>query len=74
MMMIDRQGVISSVLYGPDQRTRITPDTRDVFFAVYAPPGIGELPVRRHLEDLRDAVRVVAPEALVEVLEVHTAS
>ncbi|HSE95058.1 MAG TPA: phenylalanine--tRNA ligase beta subunit-related protein [Methylomirabilota bacterium] len=73
MMMVDGQGVISSVLYGPDQRTRITPSTRDVRFAVYAPPGIGALPVRRHLEDLRDAVRLVAPEALIEGLEVQTA-
>jgi DNA/RNA-binding domain of Phe-tRNA-synthetase-like protein len=73
MTMSDRQGVISSVLSGPDQRTRITPDTRNVFFAVYAPPGIGALPVRRHLEDLRDAVRLIAPDASVETLEVHTA-
>ena len=73
MIMVDHQGVISSVLYGPDQRTRITPDTRDVVFAVYAPAGIGELPVRHHLEDLRDAVRVVTPDALIEALEIHTA-
>jgi DNA/RNA-binding domain of Phe-tRNA-synthetase-like protein len=74
MMMADRQGVISSVLSGPDQRTRITPDTHDVFFAVYAPAGIGESPVRRHLEDLRDAVRLLAPDASLEALEVHTAA
>jgi DNA/RNA-binding domain of Phe-tRNA-synthetase-like protein len=74
MMMSDRQGVISSVLYGPDQRTRITPHTRDGFFAVYAPPGIGAVPVRRHLEDLRDAVLLVAPDALIEALDVYTAS
>jgi DNA/RNA-binding domain of Phe-tRNA-synthetase-like protein len=73
MTMRDRQGVISSVLYGPDRRTRIAPDTRDVFFAVYAPPGIGEAPVRRHLEELRDAVLLVAPDASIEALEVHTA-
>lgn len=40
MMMADGQGIISCVLYGPDQRTRITADTRQVIFAVYAPPGI----------------------------------
>jgi DNA/RNA-binding domain of Phe-tRNA-synthetase-like protein len=73
MMMIDGQGVISSVLYGPDQRTRITTHTRDIFFAVYAPPGIGAAPVRHHLEDLRDTVLLVSPDALIEVLEVHTA-
>jgi len=41
MMMVDRQGVISSVIYGPDRRTQITLATRHAFFAVYAPAGIG---------------------------------
>lgn len=71
MMMADGQGIISSVLYGPDQRTRITPETRQVLFAVYAPPGIGEPAVVQHLEDLRAAVLLFAPTAEVEALEVH---
>jgi DNA/RNA-binding domain of Phe-tRNA-synthetase-like protein len=73
MMMRDRQGVISSVIYGPDHRTRITPDTRDAVFAVYAPAGIGDALVRRHLEDLRDAVLLVTPDASIEALDVHLA-
>lgn len=72
MMMADAQGIISSVLYGPDQRTRITPDTRHVLFAVYAPPGIGERAVAQHLEDLRAAVLLFAPEAEVEGLDVYS--
>ena len=73
MMMADAEGVISSVIYGPDRRTRVTPDTRQVVFAVYAPPGIGEDAVRRHLEDIRAHVLVVAPDAAVELLEVYGA-
>lgn len=73
MMMTDGGGVISSVLYGPDQRTRITPDTRRVLFAVYAPPGIAEAAVAQHLEALQAAVRVFSPEAAVEALEIHVA-
>ena len=71
MMMADARGVLSSVLYGPDRRTRLTPETRAVLFAVYAPPGVGEPAVSRHLEGLRDAVRLVAHEAEVEAQEVH---
>jgi DNA/RNA-binding domain of Phe-tRNA-synthetase-like protein len=63
MMMVDRKGIISSVLYGPDRRTRITPETRDVLFAVYAPAGIGENAVQEHLDDIRSNVLVVAPKA-----------
>jgi DNA/RNA-binding domain of Phe-tRNA-synthetase-like protein len=71
MMMADAQGVISSVLYGPDRRTRITSDTRQVLFAVYAPPGIGEQAVYQHLQDIQANVMLVAPEAEVESLTVY---
>lgn len=73
MMMADGQGVISSVLYGPDQHTRITADTRQVIFAVYAPPGIGEPAVRQHLQDIQSNVLLIAPNARVEYLEAHAA-
>ena len=73
MMIADAQGVISSVLYGPDQRTRITSETRGVLFTVYAPPGIGEGTVRQHLQDIQDNVTLVAPEAEVDMLEVYRA-
>lgn len=71
MMIADAQGVISSVLYGPDRRTRITSDTRKVFFSVYAPAGIGEPAVSQHLQDIRANVLLVAPEAEVELLTVY---
>jgi len=69
MMIADAEGVISSVLYGPDQRTRIRPETRRVLFTVYAPPGIGEQAVREHLQDIQANVLLIAPEAEVEMLE-----
>ena len=63
MMMVDGEGIISSVLQGPDRRTRITPGTREVLFAVYAPAGVGESAVRSHLEDIAANVQLVAPQA-----------
>ena len=71
MMIVDDQGVISSVLYGPDHRTRINPETRQVFFTVYAPPGIGEQAVWEHLRDIEANIMLVAPEARVETMEVY---
>lgn len=71
MMIADTQGVISSVIYGPDRRTRITPATRQVFFAVYAPPGIGEQAVYQHLHDIQSNVRLIAPQARTELLTVY---
>jgi DNA/RNA-binding domain of Phe-tRNA-synthetase-like protein len=73
MMISDGQGIISSVLYGPDQRTRIVPATRRVLFTVYAPAGIEEPALRRHLQDIQANVRLVAPDAETELLEVYGA-
>lgn len=70
MFMADRAGVISSILYGPDQRTQIRPQTGNVLFAVYAPAGIAPEAVQAHLRDIRDYVRMVSPASTVELLRV----
>jgi DNA/RNA-binding domain of Phe-tRNA-synthetase-like protein len=70
MLMADRAGIISSVLYGPDQRTQIKSSTQKVVFAVYAPPGIDERAVLGHLHDIEQNVRLVAPKAQVEMAKV----
>jgi len=71
MMIADAQDIISCVLYGPDHRTRITPETRQVFFTVYAHPGIGEQAVYDHLRDIQANVLLVAPQADVELVKVY---
>jgi DNA/RNA-binding domain of Phe-tRNA-synthetase-like protein len=70
MLMADAAGIVSSVLRGPDRRTRITPQTRRAAFAVYAPAGVGEETVRRHFDDLRAHVELIAPHARTEALVV----
>jgi len=71
MMIRDQRGVISSIIYGPDRRTQITPETSNVIFTVYAPPGIDEKTVTDHLEHIRENVFVFAPQAQVELLNVY---
>jgi DNA/RNA-binding domain of Phe-tRNA-synthetase-like protein len=71
MMIADAQGVISSVIYGPDHRTRIRPETRQVMFTVYAPPGIGEGAMCEHLQDIQANVLLVAPEAETMLLNAY---
>jgi DNA/RNA-binding domain of Phe-tRNA-synthetase-like protein len=67
MLMRDRGGIISAVLYGPDQRTRLTPRTTDALFVTYAPAGIAIETVRAHLSEIADYVRIASPQA--ELLE-----
>jgi len=71
MMIRAQTGVISSIIYGPDQRTQITPDTRNVVFTAYAPPGIDESTVTEHLQHIQENVMVFAPQAEVELLKVY---
>jgi DNA/RNA-binding domain of Phe-tRNA-synthetase-like protein len=73
MFISDQEGVVSSIVYGPDQRTPITVGTRNVLFTVYAPQGIGPKRVEDHLKDIRDYVMLVAPSASVAALEIHPA-
>ena len=70
-MISDQIGVISSILYGPNQRTQITPNTRNIIFTVYAPPGIDEQSVKQHLQGIKENVILFAPQAQVELLNVY---
>lgn len=72
MIMADGKGIISSIIYGPDERTRIRPETENVVFATYAPAGIGEGLVYEHLRNLQDYVRVVSPQSVVDRLVIFT--
>ena len=72
MFIADAAGVISSVIYGPDQRTRIQTGTRAALYTAYAPPGIGEEAVYSHLEELRAFVQAAYPAARVTQLKVYT--
>ena len=71
MMVSDSKGIISSIIYGPDKRTQITPNTQNVLFVVYAPPGIEKPKVFQHLQDIQNYTHIIAPESEVELLKVY---
>jgi len=71
MMISDLKGIISSIIYGPDKRTRIKPNTRNVLFVVYAPPGIEKSKVFQHLQDIQNYVDIIEAESEVELLKVY---
>jgi DNA/RNA-binding domain of Phe-tRNA-synthetase-like protein len=68
LFITDQKGVISAILYGPDQRTRITERTKNVVFTAYAVPGIEKESVMQHMRDIRDLVWMITPRAQVETL------
>jgi DNA/RNA-binding domain of Phe-tRNA-synthetase-like protein len=71
MMMADSEGIISSIIYGPDNRTQITENTTNVLYTVYAPPGIEGKLIQEHLNDINCFMRLVAPEAKMEEMAVY---
>ncbi|MBN1266285.1 MAG: hypothetical protein JXA25_12385 [Anaerolineales bacterium] len=70
LYIFDTEEILSSVIYGPDFRTRIQKHTCRVLFTVYGVPGISINSIQHHLEDLRDLVLLSSPSAVVEKLEV----
>ena len=70
MIISDGQGIISNIIYGPDQRTQIQPGTRNVIYTTYAPAGITQPWVTRHLQDIERFVRMFSPQAKTELLQV----
>lgn len=70
LYITDDEGILSTIIYGPDKRTKIQPDTTEVMFTVYGVPGIGETAIKKHLEDIEYYVRLASPDAATRVLEV----
>ena len=70
MIISDGTGIISNVIYGPDQRTQIKPGTRNVLYTTYAPAGIRTQAIMEHLQDIREYVSLFAADAQTEMLQV----
>ncbi len=66
MLMRDARGVCCSILYGQDNRSPITPQTRRALYVAYAPAGVPPAQVELQLMSIAHNVRLFAPAAQVE--------
>jgi DNA/RNA-binding domain of Phe-tRNA-synthetase-like protein len=66
MIVRDREGVIASVLYGPDHRTRIRPESHAALFGAWCPVGASADVVERHLAVIARLIHLEWPGAGVE--------
>jgi len=66
MVMRDPHGVSCSILYGQDNRSPITAETRCVLYVAYAPPGVPVEALETQLRQIEQNVRLFAPQAAVE--------
>lgn len=63
MLMADAGGAICTVIAGQSRESSVRAATRRALFVVYAPPGIAETAVERHLDEIETLVRLFAPAA-----------
>lgn len=73
MLLADGEEIISSVLGGPDFRTRITEATKKCVFVVYGVPGISSSVIEEHLEQILDNINVFSANFVVAFQHVYTA-
>ncbi len=74
MMVADAEGILSSVIHGPDYRSRISPQTRDALYVTYAPDGITREQLLGHVRDMWGSILLFSPGAELEPVRVLTAS
>jgi DNA/RNA-binding domain of Phe-tRNA-synthetase-like protein len=72
MVMRDGVGIISAVLSGPDQRTRVLPDTSRVMYVTYAPEGVAAAEVLEHLDDVARLVALATPGCVVDSRTIYS--
>jgi DNA/RNA-binding domain of Phe-tRNA-synthetase-like protein len=73
MCIRDEAGIVSCILYGPDDRSQIRPTTRQAMFCTYAPAGISTEAVAGHLDEIAGNARLIAPGASVAHQQVYSA-
>lgn len=74
MVVRDAQGVIASVIYGPDHRTRLKEETAAVLFGAWCPLGLTTATVLAHLDTLAALVRREWPDAAIDPPRIMSAS
>ncbi|MCE7736793.1 MAG: hypothetical protein GPJ54_18060 [Candidatus Heimdallarchaeota archaeon] len=62
----DQAGIISSVLYGPDYRTKITENTQNCLFFSYFPYGANNDVIRSHFEAILKYIELVCDNTSLE--------
>jgi len=60
----DEIGIISSVLYGPDHRTRITENTKNYLFFSYFPYGEDDTKINQHFMGILNNIRIFLDKEL----------
>ena len=67
----DKKDIVSVMLYGMDERTKVTGKTREAFYTVYVPFGIEDKKVISHLEDMAKYLKMNDGEVRIKSIGVY---
>jgi DNA/RNA-binding domain of Phe-tRNA-synthetase-like protein len=73
MVMRDEEGICCSIIYGQDNRSRISAETQKVLYVAYAPAGVGVLAVESQLQKIEGFIRLYSSLARLEQRQLLTA-
>lgn len=74
IVLRDTEGIIATLLQGPDYRTRLRKDTKDVAFFIFSVPGIDGHHVQEAVDFLRGIFKTAAFEISSEVYSSHASA
>jgi DNA/RNA-binding domain of Phe-tRNA-synthetase-like protein len=67
----DQKGIISAVLYGMDERTKVTEKTTEALYTVYVPFKIEKEKVIAHLEDMAEYLKLNDKNISIEDIRIY---
>ena len=62
IVLRDSESIIATLFQGPDRRTRLNKDTRDIVFFIFSVPGISAADVQEGVETVRNLFKVGCTE------------
>ncbi len=70
LYLSDREGILSSIIKGPDYRTRLTGDSKRVLYFTYGVEGVGTALIRAHLDTIFSYLSQVYKGVEIESIDV----
>ncbi|HEY7404456.1 MAG TPA: phenylalanine--tRNA ligase beta subunit-related protein [Candidatus Angelobacter sp.] len=72
IVLKDEEGVIATLFQGPDHRTRLKKDTKDIVFFIFSAPGVSAAEVREGVWKVHSVLQRACSEIQVQVYESRT--
>ncbi|HEY2114491.1 MAG TPA: hypothetical protein VGJ51_05355 [Candidatus Angelobacter sp.] len=69
IILRDSEGIIASLFQGPDRRTRLNKDTKDIVFLIFSVPGISAVDVQEGVEAVQNLFKAACAEIDAQVHE-----